>query len=92
MLLNIDDITISYRNTSKKVSETTLSHSCFADLSGEVKTVFARNSSATVHALIYDHSNIIFRENIVVEWEDYKISGIRIKLQSQMRMMHSLIR
>src|SRR5208337_2561728 len=80
MLLNIEDITISYRNTSKKVSETTLSHSCFADLSGEVKTVFARNNSASVQALIYDHSNVIFRENIVVEWTDYKVSGIPYKI------------
>jgi hypothetical protein len=80
MLFNIEDITISYRNTSKKVSETTLSHSCFTDLSGEVKTVFSRNSSASVQALIYDQSNVIFRENVVVEWEDYKVSGIPHKI------------
>ncbi len=80
MLLNNDDIIVSSRSISKTTSETTLSHSSLADLMGEIKTVFTQKNSASVHAIIYDKSKIIYCENVVVDGGDYKVSGVPYKI------------
>ncbi len=80
MLLNNEHITITSRNTSKNVSDISLTHKHIVDLFGEVKTVFLHNKNATVNAIIYERGNVTFREMIDLEKTDYKISGVPYKI------------
>ena len=80
MLLDDEHIIITSRNTSKNVSDISLTHKRIVDLFGEVKTVFIQNKSASVNAIIYEKGNITFREIVDIEKTDYKISGVPYKI------------
>jgi hypothetical protein len=80
MPLSNENITISARNTSKNVSDISLTHKQIVDLFGEVKTVFLQNKSASVNAIIYEKGSVTFREIIDVERTDYRISGVPYKI------------
>ncbi len=75
-----ENINISSRNASKNVSEINLTHKQIVDLFGEVKTIFAKNESTSVRAIIYEKGNITFREMVDIERTDYKISGVPYKI------------
>jgi len=80
MLSDNEDIAISSRNASKKVSEVALTHKHIVDLFGEVKTTFLQSKNASVQAIIYEKGNITFREMIDIERTDYKTSGVPYKI------------
>ena len=80
MLSNNENITVTPRNTSKNVSDISLTHKHVVDLFGEVKTVFLHKSSVYVNAIIYEKGNIVFREMIDIKKTDYKISGVPYKI------------
>ena len=80
MLLHNEHITITSRNTSKNVSDISLTHKHIVDLFGEVKTVFLHNRTASVNAIVYERGTVTFREMVDVEKTDYKISGVPYKI------------
>jgi len=80
MLLDNEYITISSRNTSKNVSDISLTHKHIVDIFGEVKTVLIHKKCASVSAIIYEKGNVTFREMIDIEMTDYKISGVPYKI------------
>lgn len=65
-------IKVTSWSTSADSSEVIVAHEFMSDLLGEVKTVFVSKSQASISAIVYEKSKIIFNETIEIKNSDYE--------------------